>query len=208
MHEHHWAGKVGHPLAHCTACRRGRTEETAAMPCEGSCLCAHCGHHIDEHQSPCHPDACTNFERGVPHEWEFRCCVTSGVDTRALFRCQHCGQCRLGERRHGAVGVWGPYKVWNRRATCPTSAEEVARRVDAAEAAAATRAVEKQQLAEVREAVAARATAAGTSPDELPLSHEEAKAIYDAGYSSGLERGADGGSFEAALRAIGRDPHA
>lgn len=51
--KHAWIGELGNPNAHCPGCRRGRTVETEAIPCEGTCLCQ-CGHHIDEHGGGIH----------------------------------------------------------------------------------------------------------------------------------------------------------
>ena len=85
---HSWVGTIGTPWAHCMRCRRAHTTDTALEPCEGTCICANCGHHIDAHSivgefarvsdttAHCHatpentsgvttPCTCKKFERGV-----------------------------------------------------------------------------------------------------------------------------------------------
>lgn len=60
---------------------------------------------------------------------------------------------------------------------------------------------QKQILTERQERVRVATALYGESP---PFSPEEAKELYEAGYNSGLECGADGGTFEEALRKLGR----
>ena len=142
------------------------------------------------------------------HKWALRSLYTSSSGgTFELLRCEHCGQEKLGAPKPGEHGPMGPYNVYNGRDTCPTR-EELAEREARAEAHRqeylAARRAEEAALKQRREQIRALAAAQGLSAEDYPFSREEAKALYDAGYHSGLERGADGGSFEAALRALGR----
>lgn len=143
------------------------------------------------------------------HEWQFSCLyqLSGSPVVRELLRCVHCDQEKLGiarDARPGEHGVTGPYNVWNERDTCPTAVEIEERLAEHSRFAAGNRAAREAALAARREDVQRRAFAAGVPQQQLPFSREEAEALYRAGYASGSERGADGGSFEAAVRDLGR----
>lgn len=143
--------------------------------------------------------------RAQRHEWSFRCLYTNTAnETFELLRCDHCGEEKLGKPRPGEYGAMGPYNVYNGQEFCTPQEEKDARRRASEREWAEFRKAEERALYERQEKVWARAEAAGVLVSELPFSLDEARALYDAGYSSGLERGADGDSFEQALRKLGR----
>jgi hypothetical protein len=137
-----------------------------------------------------------------PHKWAFRCLYTTTAgDTYELLRCEHCKEEKLGERRPGEHGAMGPYNVYNGRETCTPPEARQKREREARAEWEAFRAREEAALAERRARVAAMAQAAGKSIEDYPFSREEARALYEAGrnYEDG-----GGGSFEEALRELGR----
>lgn len=144
----------------------------------------------------------------MKHEWAFKSFYTDGsFRTFELLKCAHCGQEKVGVLRPDKRGPMGVYNVYNGRDTCPTPEEIAGQQAKVALAVAGFQAAEaarEEAIARRREEVRVAAKTWNVSPREYPFSLDEARALYDAGFSSGLERGADGGSFEVALRTLGR----
>ena len=146
-----------------------------------------------------------------PHKWVPHGLYTNtAYQTFEFFRCSGCRAGKLGAPRPRENGVMGPYKVWDGREECPTKEEQEREAAEhrriSSEYALAERDSKAAALAQRQEEVRQRAEALGVAPEALPFTLDEARAIYDAGYASGYESGADGGSFEAALRELGRSP--